>query len=132
MARSFFILSVLFIGLMMPLSSAKAMGFVDYNEEIFKQAQDANKTIVLHVGTTWCTVCQYQKHVLQKEAVQKDLMDVIMMTIDFDTQRNIAESYGAFQRSTIIIYKGKKQQNILINEKSRQVILDEVKKVSSS
>jgi hypothetical protein len=39
--------SVLFLGVMVNFSPAKAMGFIEYNEAIFKQAQEAKKTIVL-------------------------------------------------------------------------------------
>ena len=77
-----------------------------YKKSDFDAAQAAGKPILLHIAATWCETCQAQRAVLDKLEKDQAFKDYVIITIDFDTQKDVMRSFKANSRSTLIVFKG--------------------------
>lgn len=90
-------------------SSLAAQANVDtvYEQKAFEDAQAAGKPILLHVAATWCETCHAQREVLNKLEKDDAFKDFVILTIDYDDQKEAMRSFGVTKRSTLIVFKGK-------------------------
>ena len=77
-----------------------------YKKSDFEAAQAAGKSVLLHIAATWCETCQAQRLVLDKLEKDATFKDYVIITIDFDTQKDMMRSFKANSRSTLIVFKG--------------------------
>jgi len=80
----------------------------------FEAAQAAGKSILLHIAATWCETCQAQRAVLDKLEKDTAFKDYVIITIDFDTQKDVMRSFKANSRSTLIVFKGKTEMGRVV------------------
>ena len=78
-----------------------------FKKSDFEAAQATGKSILLHIAATWCETCQAQRAVLDKLEKDAAFKDYVIITIDFDTQKDVMRSFKANSRSTLIVFKGK-------------------------
>ena len=107
MNRRFVLTSILaaaFSATALPAISATDSAF---NRQAFEAAQAAGKSIVLHVAATWCETCQAQRAVLNKLEADPAYKDYLIITIDYDKQKDVMRSFKVTSRSTLIAFKGK-------------------------
>ena len=80
----------------------------------FETAQAAGKSILLHIAATWCETCQAQRVVLDKLEKDTAFKDYVIITIDFDTQKDVMRNFKANSRSTLIVFKGKTEMGRMV------------------
>jgi thiol-disulfide isomerase/thioredoxin len=86
-----------------PVLAAEA---VPYSQEAFDVAQAAGKPVVIEISAPWCPTCKAQKPVIDELAVREAFKDVVILDVDFDTQKDVVRSLGANTQSTLIAFKG--------------------------
>lgn len=91
------------------VAPAAAADFQAYNAAAFAKAQAEGRPILIDVAASWCPVCAAQHRVLQKLTANGAHPDLIVMRIDFDTQKPIWKKFGAQKQSTLIAYNGRKE-----------------------
>ena len=79
----------------------------DYSQQAFTAAQDAGKPILLHITAPWCPTCKAQKPILGKIEAEPQFKDLVVLNIDFDSQKALLRTLRVNQQSTLIVYKGK-------------------------
>ncbi len=72
----------------------------------FAAAQAASQPVVLHVTAPWCPTCRAQKPVIEQLASSADNPDLLVLEIDFDSQKEVLRQFGVRQQSTLIAYRG--------------------------
>ncbi len=107
MNRRFVLTSVLAAAFSATALPAFAATDSAFNQQAFETAQAAGKSIVLHVAATWCETCQAQRAVLNKLEVDPAYKDYLIITIDYDKQKDVMRSFKVTSRSTLIAFKGK-------------------------
>jgi len=107
MNRRFALTSMLFAALATTALPALAATDSTFNQQDFEAAQAAGKSIVLHVAAIWCETCQAQRAVLNKLEVDPAYKDYLIITIDYDKQKDVMRSFKVTSRSTLIAFKGK-------------------------
>lgn len=80
----------------------------------FDAAQSAEKSILLHIAATWCETCQAQRAVLDGLEKEPAFKDYVIITIDFDTQKDVMRSFKANSRSTLIVFKGSTEMGRMV------------------
>jgi len=104
MNRRFAMISILSAALApTPLMAATDSAF---DQKSFEAAQTAGKSIILHVAATWCETCQAQRAVLNKLEIDPAYKDLLIITIDYDKQKEVMRSFRVTSRSTLIAFKG--------------------------
>jgi thioredoxin 1 len=92
------------------LAAAAAPAFAapqTYDQKAFVAAQSAGKPILLHITAPWCPTCKAQKPILSKLEALPRFKDMVVMDIDFDSQKALLRTLRVNQQSTLIVYQGK-------------------------
>ena len=78
-----------------------------YSQSAFTAAQDAGKPILLHITAPWCPTCKAQMPILGKLETEPKFKNLVVLNIDFDSQKALLRKLHVVQQSTLIAYKGK-------------------------
>jgi thioredoxin len=78
-----------------------------YSQQAFTAAQAAGKPILLHITAPWCPTCRAQKPILGKIEAEPQFKNLVVLNIDFDSQKALLRKLRVNQQSTLIAYKGK-------------------------
>jgi thiol-disulfide isomerase/thioredoxin len=73
----------------------------------FDAAQAAGKSIVVEVTAPWCPTCKAQAPIVKSLMDKPDMKGVMLLTVDFDSQKDVVQKLGVRQQSTLIAFKGK-------------------------
>jgi thioredoxin 1 len=101
-ALSGFALSILAIAL--PAHAAQRKPF---DAQAFEAAQEAGKSIVVHVTAPWCGTCKAQKPSVAQLVERPEFKDIILFDVDFDTQKEALRALDVRNQSTFVVFKGR-------------------------
>ena len=95
------------LGLSAPLASAAEIA--PFTPDAFAAAQKAGKPILVDIKASWCPTCHAQAPILGQLEAQPKFKDLVVLEVDFDTQKDVVRQFGARMQSTLIAYKGAKE-----------------------
>ena len=101
---------------------ASALEFKSYSDESFAAAQSANNSVVIDVYASWCPTCVAQQSVFKKLKDKPEYADVTIMKVDFDKQKDAVRKFGAQRQSTLVAFKGTKEQDRAVGATSTERI----------
>src|SRR5262245_39126111 len=78
-----------------------------FDDQSFKQAQAAGKTILVDVTASWCPPCRQQRPIV--EQIEKERPNLVVYEVDFDTAKGTLKRFRVQQQSTLIVFKGTKE-----------------------
>jgi thiol-disulfide isomerase/thioredoxin len=96
-------------GAMLTPSSLRAAQRMKYDAAAFQAAQEAGKSILVHITAPWCGECKLQKPIVQRLSELPDFMNLVIVEIDFDSQKDAVKAVKARKQSTLIAFKGKQE-----------------------
>lgn len=88
---------------------ALAAETVHYTAAAFETAQKAGRPILVEIHAPWCPVCKAQTPILSDIKKSKDYDKLLVMLVDFDTQKDAVKRLGAQKQSTLIAFKDGKE-----------------------
>ncbi|WP_339746510.1 thioredoxin family protein [uncultured Maricaulis sp.] len=77
-----------------------------FTAEAFAAAQAAGQPILVDISATWCPTCRRQGQVIAQLLDSGEFADLVILELDWDSQRRIAQSFGAMRQSTLIVFRG--------------------------
>lgn len=81
-----------------------------FTAQAFEDAQNANKPILIEIHASWCPTCKEQKAILYNVLLpEPKFKDMVVLRVDFDSQKDFVSKFGVRMQSTLIVYKGKKE-----------------------
>ena len=80
-----------------------------YTQQEFNSLAQAGKSVVVDVSAPWCPTCKAQKPIIDDLAKQPAYKDVTILTVDFDSEKNILKQYKVNMQSTLIGFKAGKE-----------------------
>jgi thiol-disulfide isomerase/thioredoxin len=118
--RSFLIVSALagVIG----LSPASAATPQPFNNQAFGNAQKAGRPILLVVHASWCPTCKAQAPILSQMTDDPKFKNLAYFVIDFDSQKDLVQRFGARMQSTLIVFKGATEGGRSVGDTNRASI----------
>jgi thioredoxin 1 len=90
--------------------AAQAAEPVPWSQSKFEAAQNAGKSIVLDVTAAWCPICASQAPTLATLEKMPEFAEVVVFSIDFDSQKDAVRQFRVPMQSTLIAFKGKKEE----------------------
>ena len=80
-----------------------------FTPDALAAAQAANKSILVDISATWCPTCKAQAPIIQKLSADDKFKDLVILRVDFDSQKDVVRALGANSQSTLICFKGAKE-----------------------
>jgi thioredoxin len=81
-----------------------------FDARLFADAQKAGKPILIAIHATWCPTCKAQEPILGELSSQPKFSNLAYFVIDFDSQKDLVKRFGARMQSTLIAFKGDKEE----------------------
>ncbi len=108
---------------------ARATTTLPFDDAAFAAAQKAGKPIFIAIHATWCPICKAQKPILSELMADPKFKDLVYFTIDFDSQKDLVRRFGAQKQSTLISFKGEKEEGRSVGDSNAASIAALLNKV---
>lgn len=72
----------------------------------FDAAKAAGKPILIDVTAPWCPTCKAQRPILSGLEADGKFKDLVVLDVDFDSQKDVLRQFGVRMQSTLIAFKG--------------------------
>jgi thiol-disulfide isomerase/thioredoxin len=89
------------------ISAAKAAERRTFDKAAFDAAQRSGKRILVDISASWCPTCKAQKPIIDKLAERPSNKDLVIFSVDFDSQKSAVRQFRAQSQSTLIAFRGK-------------------------
>jgi thioredoxin len=104
------------------LSPAFAASPQPFNAQAFAEAQKAGRPILVAIHASWCPTCKAQTPILGQLTDDPKLKNLAYFMIDFDSQKDLVEHFGARMQSTLIVFKGNTEEGRSVGDTNRASI----------
>ena len=112
--------------LLASLAAFSALSFAGdikpFSQAQFDKLNAEGKGVVLAIHAPWCPTCKAQMPIQSELMSMPDFKDVTMLTIDFDSQKDLLKNFKATMQSTIISFKGGKEVGRSVGDSTRSGI----------
>ena len=98
----------------------------NFSNQIFDEAKDSGKTIIVNSYEVWCGTCSQQTKIL--EQAKKEFKDVIFLSYEQSAHKEIAQKLNIKFWTTIVVYKGNNEIVRLVGQVDKDVIYSAIKK----
>jgi thioredoxin 1 len=92
------------------LGVARAAVLEPYTPAAFAAAQAAGTPVIVHVNASWCPNCAKQRPILADLAKLPEFSNMIIMRVDFDSEKSVVRRFGVQMQSTLIAFHGKDER----------------------
>ena len=111
------------------MAPALAAGPQPFDAAAFAEAQKAGKPVFVAIHATWCPICKAQAPILSELMADSKFKNLVYFTIDFDSQKDLVRRFGAQKQSTLISFKGEKEEGRSVGDTNRVSISSLLNKV---
>ncbi len=80
-----------------------------FTQAAFEAAQAAGKPILVEVTAPWCPTCRAQQPILQKLTAEPRFRDLVFLSVDFDSQKDVLRTLNVQGQSTLVVFKGRQE-----------------------
>lgn len=91
------------------LVPAMAAEPIAFSSDAFETAKSSGKSVLVEVTAPWCPTCKAQKPILSELRAQPKFKDVVVFSVDFDSQKDALRVLNAQRQSTLIAFKGTRE-----------------------
>jgi thiol-disulfide isomerase/thioredoxin len=82
-----------------------------FDTKAFADAQKAGKPILVAIHASWCPTCKARTPILSELMADPKFKHFVYFVIDFDSQKDLVKRFGARMQSTLIAFKGDKEED---------------------
>lgn len=93
-----------------------------FTPALFEEAKSAGKPILLEVTAPWCPTCKAQKPILSELTADPKFGDLVVLEIDFDSQKEPLRALKVQSQSTLIVFKGEVEAGRSTGDTKRESI----------
>jgi thioredoxin len=104
------------------VTTAFATETKQFTQNDFAEAQKAGKPIFVAIHATWCPTCKAQKPILSELMAQPKFKNLVYFVVDFDSQKDAVNFFGAQMQSTLIAFKGERETGRSVGDTDRSSI----------
>ncbi len=112
--RSFALPLTAVAALLMPsvayVRTAQAASFEKWDQAAFDKAQAEGRPVLLYIEASWCPTCAKQRPILSRLYAEPAFANLLVLSIDFDTQKELIARLGVNKQSTLIAYHGRDER----------------------
>ena len=97
-----------------------------FTSEVFNEAQNSGKTVVINSWNKSCGTCAVQFIILQE--AEKEFKDILFLSYEQTANQSIAKLLNIDFWTTIVVYKGNKEVSRSIGQTEKDLIYSEINK----
>ena len=105
-------------------SPAFAAETILYTPAAYDSAQKDGKSILVEIHATWCPTCKAQAPILADLEKDAKFQNLLVLHVDFDSQKDAVRRFGARVQSTLITFKDGKETARSVGDTNRASIAD--------
>jgi thiol-disulfide isomerase/thioredoxin len=102
--------------------AADAAETIPYTAAAFDAAQGAGRSILVEIHATWCPTCKAQAPILADLERNPKFGDLLVVHVDFDSQKDAVRRFGARIQSTLITFKNGRETGRSVGDTNRDSI----------
>ena len=102
--------------------AANAVRFVAFTQAGFDAAKAQGKPILVEVHAPWCPICSAQQVGIATAQNDPANRGLIVMRIDFDSQKDVQRPLRVTSQSTLIAFNGTRETGRLLGDTSAAAI----------
>ncbi len=87
-------------------SGASAAEAQPFSAEAFDAAKAAGRPILIDVSAPWCPTCKAQRPILTNLEAEPRFKNLVVFSVDFDSQKDVLRTFDVRMQSTLICFKG--------------------------
>ena len=118
------ILVILILLIQFPANAADK--YTNFSLSSLEKAKTSGKTVVVNSYEPWCWSCRKQDKVLI--GAKDEFKDVVFLTYQQGKHKDIAQALNISVRTTIVVFKGKKEVARIIGQTEKTEIYSAIKK----
>jgi thioredoxin len=99
-----------------------------FDAKAFADAQKEGRPILIAIHASWCPTCKAQAPILSDLRADPKFRNLVYFVIDFDSQKDLVNRFGARMQSTLIAFKGDKEAARSVGDTKRDSIYALVEK----
>ena len=85
---------------------APAAQTANFDRVQFNAAQQADRPILVDIRASLCPICGAQEPIIDRLAALPEYEDLLILRVDFDSQKDIVRIFSASSQSTLIAFRG--------------------------
>jgi thiol-disulfide isomerase/thioredoxin len=97
-------------------AAARAATVAPFTEAAFKAAEAQGRPILLDIFATWCPTCAAQKPIIAHLSQAPEFHDLLILRVNFDTQKAVVRAIGARMQSTLVAFHGATLKGVSVGE----------------
>lgn len=105
-----------------PASPALAESGPTFDAKAFSDAQRAGRPILISIHASWCPTCKAQAPILSELRANPKFRNLAYFVIDFDSQKDLVNRFGARMQSTLIAFRGEREEGRSVGDTKRDSI----------
>jgi thioredoxin 1 len=109
-------------------STASAAERAPWSDAAFAAAQAAGRPLIVEVTAPWCPTCRAQAPHIAAALAEPALAPALLLTVDFDSQKDALRRLGARQQSTIIAFNGTQERGRIVGVTDATQIRDLIRR----
>ena len=117
------ILVILILLIQFPLNAADK--YTNFSLSSLEKAKATGKTVVVNSYEPWCWSCRKQDKVLI--GAKNEFKDVVFLTYQQGKHKDIAQALNVSVRTTIVVFKGKKEVARIVGQTEKAEIYSAIK-----
>ena len=118
------ILVILVLLIQFPANAADK--YTNFSLSSLEKAKNTGKTVVVNSYEPWCWSCRKQDKVLI--SAKDEFKGVVFLTYQQGKHKDIAEALNISMRTTLVVFKGKKEVARIIGQTGKTEIYSAIKK----
>jgi thioredoxin 1 len=93
-----------------------------FTPDALAAAQKAGRPIFVAIHATWCPICKAQTPILSELMADPKFKNLVYFVVDFDSQKDAVNFFGAQMQSTLIAFKGEHETGRSVGDTDRASI----------
>jgi len=89
-----------------PVPAAQTANF---DRAQFNAAQQTGRPILVDIRASWCPVCAAQEPIIERLSALPEYKDLLILRVDFDSQKDAVRTFSASSQSTLIAFHGTRE-----------------------
>ena len=88
---------------------APAAQTANFDRTQFNAAQQTGRPILVDIRASWCPICAAQEPIIERLAALPEYKDLLILQVDFDSQKDVVRTLSASSQSTLIAFHGARE-----------------------